>query len=71
VIVNERVTLPRPERDELRAILHNCAAHGWRTQVREHSDLRAHLLGRISWAAGVDPVFGAELRRRFDLLDWT
>lgn len=30
-VVNDDPTLPRPERDALRALLHNCATHGWRS----------------------------------------
>ena len=33
-VVNVRPTRPRPERDALRALLHNCATRGWRSQVR-------------------------------------
>jgi len=32
-VINDHPTLARPERDELRAILHNCATRGWRTQT--------------------------------------
>ena len=35
-VVNTRPTLPRPERDALRALLHNCARHSWTTQTRGH-----------------------------------
>jgi RNA-directed DNA polymerase len=69
-VVNDRPTLPREERDALRAVLHNCAVRGWRTQQRDVPDLRAHLAGRIAWANGLDPVLGARLRAAFDAVDW-
>jgi hypothetical protein len=70
-VVNTRPTVPRQERDALRAILHNCAVHGWRGQQRGEPDLRAHLLGRISWVNGLDPEFGTKLRTAFDAIDWS
>jgi len=70
-VVNDRPTLPRPERDALRAMLHNCAVHGWRSQVGDRPEFRAYVLGRISWAAGLDPVFGARLRDAYEAIDWT
>jgi hypothetical protein len=70
-VMNARPTLPREERDRLRAALHNCAVHGWRSQQRDVPDLRTHLLGRIAWANGLDPVFGAKARGLFDRIDWS
>jgi hypothetical protein len=71
-VLNERPTLPRRERDALRAILHNCAVHGWRSQVRERSAdrFRDHLLGRVSAAAGLDPQLGARLAPLVAAVDW-
>jgi hypothetical protein len=45
-VVNVRPTLPRPERDALRALLHNCARHGWRSQTRGRDPVtfRDHVL---------------------------
>jgi hypothetical protein len=70
-VLNDHPTLPRRERDALRAIVHNCAVRGWQSQARGRPDFREHLLGRISWAAALDPVFGAKLRARFDAIDWS
>lgn len=70
-VVNDRPTLRREERDALRAVLHNCAVHGWRSQQRDVPDLRAHLAGRVAWANGLDPVLGARLRAAFDAIDWS
>ncbi|MEU2351105.1 reverse transcriptase family protein [Modestobacter sp. NPDC049651] len=71
-VVNVRPALPRPERDALRALLHNCAVHGWTTQVRDRdpATFRDHVLGRVAWAASVDPVSGARLRALADRIDW-
>lgn len=72
-VVNDHPTLPRPERDALRALLHNCAVHGWTTQTRGHdpATFRDHVLGRVSWAASVDPAFGARLHGLADRIDWS
>jgi RNA-directed DNA polymerase len=70
-VVNDHPTVSRPERDALRAILHNCAVHGWRTQVRDRDDFPTHVLGRISWMTGLDPAFGTQLRASYDAIDWS
>ncbi len=71
-VVNTRPTLPRPERDALRALLHNCAVSGWASQVRDRdpAGFRDHVLGRVAWAASVDPVLGARLRDLAARIDW-
>ncbi|NEM08447.1 reverse transcriptase domain-containing protein [Geodermatophilus normandii] len=71
-VVNVRPTLPRPERDALRALLHNCAVHGWRSQVRDRdpATFREHVFGRVAWAGSVDPVLGARLRDLAGRIDW-
>ena len=71
-VVNTRPTLPRPERDALRALLHNCARHGWASQVRDHdpATFRDHVLGRVTWAASLDPVLGERLRALAREVDW-
>jgi RNA-directed DNA polymerase len=71
-VVNARPTLPRPERDALRALLHNCAVHGWRTQTRgrDPATFRDHVLGRVARAASVDPVLGARLHGLAERIDW-
>jgi hypothetical protein len=73
VVVNERPTLPRPERDALRALLHNCATRGWASQVRDRdpATFRDHVLGRVAWAASVDPVLGARLHDMAARIDWS
>ena len=70
-VVNDHPTLPRGERDALRAVLHNCATHGWRTQSRGRADFADHLRGRIAWAAGIDPALGARLLAAYGRIDWS
>jgi RNA-directed DNA polymerase len=72
-VVNDHPTLPRVERDRLRAVLHNCAVHGWPTQARGQSreQFRDHLLGRVAFAAGLDPAFGQRLRAVANAIDWS
>jgi hypothetical protein len=71
-VVNARPALPRTERDALRALLHNCATHGWTTQTRRRdpATFRDHVLGRVAWAASIDPVFGARLHALADRIEW-
>ena len=71
-VVNVRPALPRPERDALRALLHNCAVSGWASQVRDRdpATFRDHVLGRVAWASSVDPVLGARLRELAARIDW-
>jgi RNA-directed DNA polymerase len=72
-VVNDHATLPRVERDRLRAVLHNCAVHGWPTQARGQSreQFREHLLGLVAFAGGLDPVFGQRLRVVANAIDWS
>ncbi|MCF6744518.1 RNA-directed DNA polymerase [Blastococcus sp. KM273128] len=73
VVVNEHPALPRRERDALRALLHNCATRGWASQLRgrDPATFREHVLGRVAWAASVDPASGARLRELADRIDWS
>jgi hypothetical protein len=72
-VVNTRPTLPRRERDALRALLHNCATQGWagQTRGREPATFRDHVLGRVAWAASLDPAFGARLHALAARVDWS
>jgi RNA-directed DNA polymerase len=71
-VVNDHPTLPRRERDNLRAQLHNCATRGWAGQAagRDEAAYRAYLQGRIAWAGGLDPRFGQRAQRLFDAIEW-
>ncbi len=65
-VVNDHPTLPRDERDRLRAIVHNCRVHG----VPGQNVSRERLLGRIAAAGALDARFAARLRADFDRIDW-
>jgi hypothetical protein len=71
IVVNVRPNVLRSEYDELKAILHNAAAHGPASQNRAGiADFEAHLRGRISWVASLNPGRGEKLRRRFAEIPW-
>jgi hypothetical protein len=71
VVVNDRPSIPRADREALRALLHNCARHGPASQNRdEHADFRAHLRGRVAWVASIDARQGARLQALFDRIRW-
>ncbi len=70
-VVNHHPTISRPERDNLRALLHNCVVHGGRSQARGQADFRSALAGRIGAVQALDPALGARLRARFDEIDWS
>jgi RNA-directed DNA polymerase len=72
VVVNARPNVRRDEFDRLKAILTNCVRHGPASQNREkHPDFRAHLVGRISHVALLNPARGARLRAIFSRIDWS
>lgn len=69
--VNLRAAVPRAERDELRAILHNCVRHGASGQNRAgHADFRAHLRGRIARVAAHHPSLGSRMIATFSRIRW-
>jgi len=71
VVVNTRTNLPRDEFDRLKAVLHNCVRLGPASQNREgRADWRAHLQGRIGWAARLNPAKAERLQRLFARIDW-
>lgn len=71
-VINEKVSVARIERDQLRAILHNCAMTGWSDQARGRTAAQLHsqLAGQIAWVNSLDPSQGARLRQQFDRIDW-
>ena len=51
----------------LRAILHNCAKHGFESQNRDgHEHFVAHLKGWVSYVEMVDLAQGVKLRAALD-----
>ena len=69
-VVNDHPTLARRDRDNLRALLHNCVVHGPAGQSHGRENFREYLLGRVSAAAGLDPRLGARLRASYSQIDW-
>jgi RNA-directed DNA polymerase len=72
-VVNVRTSVPRRDRDRLRAILHNCAVHGWQSQARgaDREQFRHRLEGRVAWVNALDPRRGDQLRAMLTAVDWT
>lgn len=71
IVVNEHPNVPRREFDALKAIIHNCVLHGPESQNRAgHGEFRAHLQGRISWVASLNPGRGEKLAREFRQIQW-
>jgi RNA-directed DNA polymerase len=72
-VVNVKTSVPRRDRDRLRAILHNCAVHGWSSQARgaDREQFRHRLEGRVAWVNALDPRRGAQLRAMLTAVDWT
>jgi retron-type reverse transcriptase len=63
VAVNQKLSVPREQWRELRAILHNAKKHGLASQNREnHPDFLSWLRGRIAWFHMVDPQRAAKLK---------
>jgi hypothetical protein len=71
VVVNVTPNVTRSDYDTLKAILHNAARHGPDSQNRAGiADFEAHLHGRISWVASLNPARGEKLRQRFAEISW-
>ena len=67
ITVNDRPQLPRDQRRELRAILHNAAKHGLATQNRDNRpDFAGYLRGRVAFACMVDPDRAEEWQGALD-----
>lgn len=72
IVVNARPNLPRDEFDRLKAMLHRCVVDGPATQNRDgHADWRAHLQGRVAWAAQLNAVKAEKLKSLLDRIDWS
>ena len=71
ISVNQQPNIPRDYYDQLKATLFNCARHGTTSQNhQQHPDYRAHLSGRISHVAQLNPVRAAKLQRLFAQIRW-
>ena len=64
LVLNAKQNTPREAFDELKAILFNCARRGLAAENRNgEPDFAAHLAGRVSFIASVNPARGEKLRR--------
>ncbi|TAL38970.1 MAG: RNA-directed DNA polymerase [Alphaproteobacteria bacterium] len=71
VVVNERVNCSRADWDRLKATLHNCVKHGPESQNHDkHPDFKAHLKGRVTHAAWLNPSRGGKLQFLFNQIVW-
>lgn len=63
VVVNDRLSVPRPAIRQIRAILHNAKRTGLAAQNRdEHPHFRDWLVGMIGWIQMVNPEQGSKLQ---------
>jgi RNA-directed DNA polymerase len=70
MVVNVAPNLAREEFDRLRAILHDAATHGPERANRAGlPNFRAHLTGRVAWAASLNPARGVRLRAQLAAID--
>ncbi len=71
LVVNDRPQASRPDYDNLRALLYNCAATGPAAQNRQqHDDFRSHLYGRIAWVGATNAARRRTLHHLAALVDW-
>ena len=72
VVINRHPNLSRLEFDRLKATLSNCARYGAASQNRSAvPEFRAHLEGRVAWAASLNPTRAEKLREILKRIDWT
>jgi len=72
LVVNRHPNIPRQDYDHLKAVLHNSLVHGATQQNRgELPDFRAHLFGKISYVASINPARALRLKQLFDQIDWS
>lgn len=71
IVVNSTTAVSRKQRDDLKAILHNCIRHGPAACNRnELPDFRAHLQGRIAMVASTCQRHGEKLKTLFKQVSW-
>jgi len=70
VVVNRHPNLPRDEFDRLRAELHRCATRGPSPEHGEPAAYRAHLFGRVQWAAQLNPGKAHRLHTLWSRIAW-
>ncbi|HEX6494317.1 MAG TPA: reverse transcriptase family protein [Acidobacteriaceae bacterium] len=71
IVINQRSNIPRPDFDQLKAILTNCIRTGPDAQnPASHPNFRAHLSGRIAFVESIHPARGLRLRALFQRIEW-
>ena len=72
IVVNQHPNLRRADFDRLKAILHACARDGpSRHNLEQRPDWRAHLQGRVAWAAQLNPDKAQRLQKLLVQIDWS
>ncbi len=72
IVVNQRLSIPRKDVDNLKAILTNCVRHGPSSQNHAGCpDYRSHLEGRVSFVEQVHAERGKQLRAILHRIDWS
>lgn len=72
LVVNRHPNIPRRDDDQLKAVLHNSVVRGAATQNRKSlPDFRAHLAGKVSYVASVNPAKAQRLKLLFDQIVWS
>ncbi len=71
LVTNQKLNVIRADFDRLKATLANCVCSGPASQNREqHPDFRAHLEGRVSFVALINPDKGQRLRALLTRIEW-
>lgn len=71
LVTNEHPNIQRTDFDELKAILHNCVKFGPESQNRAvRPDFRAHLEGRVSYVAMINPEKARRLNALLERIAW-
>ncbi len=71
MVVNQRLNIPRPDYDRLKATLTNCIRQGPAGQNRTGvADYRAHLNGQVAFVESVHAGRGRRLRDLFEQIAW-
>ncbi len=72
IVVNARPNVERREYEVLKATVHNAVRYGPASQNRvDHPRYQAHLLGRVSRVAQLNPARGRRLLTAFAQIDWS
>ena len=72
LVANQKLNVPRPDYDRLKATLTNCRRHGPQMENRDgHPMFRSHLEGQVAFVESVNPLKGARLRSIFQQISWS